>query len=255
MAAFSVPTYLNIDLKFDLASVGARIGAFIIDWFIKGIYLFFVISVLISDGLNEFAVFLFYLPVIFYSLILELFNKGQSIGKMAMKCRVIGIDGNYPSVYQCATRWIFLSVDVWILAIFLAINPVFGGFVIFSPLIGLMILALNKNQQRIGDMAANTIVIKSKQNEVYITDTVYAYANNQKEYQPKYPEIMRLSDNDITKIKVLFEKGDYNQNYELTNRLAGHIKKILKIESEDRDEVFLKQLLNDYNYYAINEIK
>jgi uncharacterized RDD family membrane protein YckC len=252
MASISVPTYLNIDLKFELAPVGTRIGAFIIDWFIKGFYLF-LISVLFTGISNPIAMFFLLSPFIFYSFIFEWLNKGRTLGKMAMTCRVMGIDGSYPSVYQCATRWIFLSVDAWLFSLFIFVNPVLGGFVIFSPLIGLLILALNNNNQRIGDMAANTIVVKGKQNEVYISDTIYAYSNIKNEYQPKYPQIMRLSDNDITKIKILFEKSDYHSNYELTNRLANHIKKILKIESPENDEEFLRQLLNDYNYYAIKE--
>lgn len=253
MPTISIPTYLNIDLKFELASIGVRIGAYLIDWLIKIIYLIAISYALKSNEAFIINFFVVYAPVIFYSLILEVFNKGQSIGKMILKCRVMSMEGNYPSVYQCATRWIFLSVDAWILTIFLIVKPIYIGFAVFSPLIGLMIIAFNKNHQRLGDMAANTIVVNISQKEVNISDTIYAYSNIHNKYQPKYPQIMRLSDKDITKIKVLFEKSDNQQNYELINRLAEHIKKILKIDSNESNEAFLKQLLNDYNYYSIQE--
>jgi hypothetical protein len=63
-----------------------------------------------------------------------------------------------------------------------------------------------------------------------------------------------LSDKDITLIKSLFERGNDTLNPEIANKLAKHIKQILKIESEANSVDFLRQLLNDYNHFAINEV-
>lgn len=257
MKAIFVPTYLNIDLKFELAQIGSRFGAYIIDWVIKWLYLVIIsfatsITLLGSSVLLSFFI---YMPFIFYSFLFEWLNKGQSLGKYFLKIRVVGVDGNYPSIYQCATRWLFLGADTWLIWLFVLIHPTFYALAMFSPLIGGLLIILTEKHQRFGDMAANTVVIHTKQKEIYIEDTIYAYATKNKGYEPKYPEIMRLSDKDINQIKYLLERGTETLNPEIANRLANHIKHILKIQSEDDNYEFLKQLLNDYNYYAINEMK
>ena len=257
MRAIFIPTYLNIDLKFELANVGTRFGAYLIDWVIKWLYVVIVASVssVTLTGNAVLLSFFIYMPFIFYSFFLEWLNKGQSIGKHFLKIRVVGVDGNYPSVYQCATRWLFLGADMWLIWLFIFVHPAFSALAIFSPLIGGLLIMLSEKNQRFGDMAANTVVISTKQKEIYIEDTIYAYATKKQDYEPKYPEIMRLSDKDINKIRILLEKGDQTMNPEISRKLAGHIKTLLKIESNDENYEFLKQLLNDYNYYAINEVK
>lgn len=259
MKAISIPTYLNIDLKFEIIGHGGRLLAFIIDWVIKWLYFLAIITILnitLFTG-NPLISILIYSPFIFYSFLFEWLNKGQTPGKMIMKCRVMGIDGNYPSIYQCATRWIFLAADMWLIYIFIFIDPLFSFLAVFSPLIGSLMIILTEKHQRLGDMAAHTIVVSTKEKEVYIYDTIYAYAHANKmvNYEPKFPEIMRLNDKDITKIKTLLEKGNDMLNPEIADKLAKHVKHILKIESDMENNAFLKQLLNDYNYYSINEGK
>ena len=257
MKAIFVPTYLNIDLKFELAPLGSRFGAYLIDWVVKWIYLVIVSSITSISllGNSPLISFFIYMPFIFYSFLFEWLNKGQSPGKYLLKIRVVGADGNYPSVYQCATRWLFLGADMWLIWLFVFIHISFYFFAIFSPLIGGLLIILTEKHQRFGDMAANTVVINTKQREIYIEDTIYAYATKNKGYQPKYPEIMRLTDKDINQIKFLLERGNNTYNPEIANKLAKHLKNILKIESNEDNHEFLTQLLNDYNYYAINEIK
>lgn len=257
MKAISIPTYLNIDLKFELANVGTRFGAYLIDWVIKWLYVVIVSSVssITLSGNSVVLSFFVYMPFIFYSFFLEWLNKGQSIGKYFLKLRVVGVDGNYPSIYQCATRWLFLGADMWLIWLFIFVHPAFSALAVFSPLIGGLLIIFSDKNQRFGDMAANTVVISTRQKEIYIEDTIYAYATKKQGYEPKYPEIMRLTDKDINKIRILLEKGDQTMNPEIANRLAKHIKNLLKIESDGDNYTFLKQLLNDYNYYAINEVK
>lgn len=259
MKAITIPTYLNIDLKFELVGLGGRLLAFVIDWVVKWLYFFAVLSTteIAPFSGNPLISILIYSPFIFYSFLFEWLNKGQTLGKMLMKCRVMGIDGNYPSIYQSATRWIFLTADIWLIYIFIFIDPIFSFFAIFSPLIGGITIIVTEKHQRLGDMAAHTIVVSTKEKEVYIYDTIYAYAhaNKMANYQPKFPEIMRLNDKDITKIKTLFERGNDSLNPAIADKLAKHIKNILKIESDMENNAFLKQLLNDYNHYSINELR
>jgi uncharacterized RDD family membrane protein YckC len=257
MKAIFVPTYLNIDLKFELAHIGTRFGAYLIDWFIKWLYLIIISFATNVNSLSGSVIisFFIYIPLIFYSFFFEWLNKGQSLGKLLLKIRVVGVDGNYPSIYQCATRWLFLGADMWLIWLFVFIHPAFYFFALFSPLVGGLLVILSDKHQRFGDMAANTVVINTRQREIYIEDTIYAYATKAKGYQPKYPEIMRLTDKDINQIKFLLERASMTMNTEIINKLANHLKNILKIESSDENEAFIKQLLNDYNYFAINDAR
>jgi uncharacterized RDD family membrane protein YckC len=254
MKALNIPTFLNIDLSFEMSSVGRRFGAFFIDLIIKWTYVF-VISAVFSIDFNintTLLTFLIFTPFLLYSFLLEWLNKGQSIGKLLLGIRVIGIDGNPPSVSQCAIRWMFLLVDAYLFALFTFVNPLFAGLMFFSPLVGALFIAIGKNQQRLGDIAAQTYIVRAKETEWSLDDTIYAYFSKKKaDYVPQYPEIIKLSDRDMTIVKDLLQRSETHVNYELAHKLANHIKKILNIESKEDDYVFLNKLLEDYNYISL----
>ena len=73
---------------------------------------------------------------------MELFNHGQSLGKMAMKIRVVKKDGTSPSIGDFFMRWLLQIIDM--------------GF----SFIGALVILLTKNSQRLGDLAAGTMVIR-----------------------------------------------------------------------------------------------
>ncbi len=256
MKTVNIPTFLNIDLSFDMANKGRRYAAYLIDWLIKWAYMALVSSLLGLSLMKDTTLitFIIFTPFIFYSFLLEWLNKGQTIGKMAMGIKVIGVEGNSPSVSQCGIRWMFLLVDGYLFALFTFVNTWFSALIIFSPLVGALFIAFSKNQQRIGDFAAQTYIVSAKETAYSIEDTIYSYFTKKKEdYVPQYPEIIKLSDKDMTIVKQLLEKSEIHINYELANKLANHIKKILSIESKDDDYTFLKKLLQDYNYISLQQ--
>ena len=256
MKAINIPTFLNIDLSFEMSSVGRRFGAFFIDLAIKGTYIF-VVSAVFSIDFNvntTLVAFLIFTPFFLYSFLLEWLNKGQTIGKLALGIRVIGTAGNPPSVSQCAIRWMFLLADAYLFVLLSMVNPVFAALTFFSPLVGALFITIGKNQQRLGDIAAQTFIVRAKETEWSLDDTIYAYFSKKKaDYVPQYPEIIKLSDRDMTIVKDLLQKSETYINYELASKLANHIKKILNIESQEDDYVFLNKLLEDYNYISLQK--
>lgn len=243
---FNVPTYINIPLGFEIANIGKRALAFIIDLFIKVIYF---LSMSITFGENDFIMSLVVIPFLLYTFLFEWLNKGQTLGKWLMRIRVISIEGNLPSVYQCATRWLFNLVDAWSLILLSFINPVLGVVGVISPFIGLTVIAITPKSQRIGDMAANTVLISTKEQQVSLKDTVIAYADYSQNYEPQFPEVMRLSDGDLNKIKYYAETAGHD-DAEIIKLLATRIKELLTIQTDLSDLKFLNQLLTDYNHYA-----
>jgi uncharacterized RDD family membrane protein YckC len=242
----NVPTYINIPLGFEIADIGKRALAFIIDLLIKVIYF---LSMSITFGGNEFIMSLAVIPFLLYTFLFEWLNKGQTPGKWLMRIRVISIEGNLPSVYQCATRWLFNLVDAWSLILLSFINPVLGVVGVISPFIGLTVIAITPKSQRIGDMAANTVLISTKEQQVSLKDTVIAYADYSQDYEPQFPEVMRLSDGDLNKIKYYAETAGHD-DAEIIKLLATRIKELLIIQTDLSDSKFLNQLLTDYNHYA-----
>jgi uncharacterized RDD family membrane protein YckC len=254
MKTVNIPTFLNIDLSFEMASIGRRFVAYFIDWGIKIIYIVLVSSVLSISLFSNSTLFSFliFTPFFLYSFLLEWLNKGQTIGKLLLGVKVIGLDGNPPTVSQCAIRWMFLLVDSYFFALAVLINPIFAGIMLFSPLVGCLMIAITNLQQRIGDIAAQTYIVKAKETEVSIYDTIFSYSvSKKKDYNVLYPEIIKFTDRDMTIVKNLFEKSETYYNYELAHKVANHIKKTLGIQSKDSDDVFLKKLLEDYNYLSL----
>jgi hypothetical protein len=109
-------------------------------------------------------------------------------------------------------------------------------------------VATSKKSQRIGDILAHTILIRTNP-KISIEETVFQeVADN---YKPSFPQIMQLSDRDINAIKNILEtarkKGDYN----MANAASDKIKSHLKINSDLSPFDFLDLLLKDYNYLSI----
>jgi uncharacterized RDD family membrane protein YckC len=234
--------------------------AFFIDWIAKGAY---ILLISLTTGFDVFSkfnatllMFIVFSPFLFYSFLLEWLNKGQTIGKMAMGIKVVGIHGNEPSISQCAIRWMFLLVDEYLFILFIFVSEAFYALVIFSPLVGCLYIGISQRNQRVGDIAAGTYLVKSNETVHSIFDTIYSYASiSRTNYEPIYPEVLKLSDRDMTIVKKLLERSEENFDYELAGKLANHIKNILQISYNDDNEVFLKQLLKDYNYLSVTTAK
>ncbi|MBK6979520.1 MAG: RDD family protein [Cytophagaceae bacterium] len=255
MNTINIPTFLNIDLNFNLAGFGSRVAAYVIDWGFKIGYFFLIIQTFRFDifSSNYILSFLAFIPLYFYTLLSEWLLKGQTLGKMAMKIKVIGNDGSVPSFSQCAVRWMFLLADGYIFMILILVSPLFAGLSVFSPAVGIIAITNTKNQQRLGDLAAGTYIVSTRENHFSIEDTIYAYANKRQNYQIKYPQVIKLSDKDMTIIQNLMEKSEKNIDYQLASKLSKRVKEILNIETQDNDIQFLKDLLSDYNRVSIEE--
>src|SRR5690606_30771905 len=114
MQTIRVHTTQNVSIQYPLASLGDRLLAYIIDQFILFFYAY--AAILLLDKLlytdNWWVFFLIAgVPLIFYSLAFELLMNGQSPGKMAMRIRVIRLDGTPPGVGNYLMRWVFRFVD------------------------------------------------------------------------------------------------------------------------------------------------
>ena len=261
MPTVQINTAFNVGLDFEVAPFHKRLFAYLIDFSLLAIYLFgmkyilyeaFSLNTEKSTGID---ILLISLPMLFYSLLTELILNGQTIGKKIMKIRVISLEGGEPTFGQFILRWItkffewpFLFGYIYASSVALFMYAMYTGF--FGIAVVIAILVTSKSQ-RLGDLAAGTIVVDTK-TFLSVNDTIFIPVDN-RNYKPVFPEVMRLSDNDINTIKTVLTQARKNHNHDICMRIEHKIKDVLKIDSRLSSTDFLEKLLEDYNYLATKE--
>ncbi|AUP78137.1 RDD family protein [Flavivirga eckloniae] len=236
MSELQINTTQNVKITFNAAGGGERLLAFFIDWAIKiGYYLILnnIFGVFEDmDSWSQMAInTVLSFPVMFYTLALESFLQGQTIGKKALKIRVVKIDGYQASFSDYVVRWFFRIADIYMLGL------------------GFFVMLFNKKTQRLGDMAAGTAVILLK-DSVNISHTILE--NLKQDYKPTYPNVIKLSDNDARIIKDTFVTARLSRDYETLIKLRTKIVEVAGIKEvkHNNDVQFIDVILKDYNFYT-----
>jgi uncharacterized RDD family membrane protein YckC len=247
MDSIEILTGQNVTIEYKPADIGQRILAAILDnifMILYGLTLFFVFVNLDTMSLRRFGmseetvwilVSIASLPLLGYHLIFETATSGQTPGKIIMKIKVTNADGTITGIGGYFLRWLIRPVDMFF----------YGG-------LGLLLIIFTKRHQRLGDMAAGTVVVKVAPKEAGMNNELYNFGNN---YQPSYPQVEKLSEGQIKLINDILEiperVDDYNDyNEERLNELSDKVKSVLEIHSRDTGRQFLEKIAKDYNYYA-----
>ncbi len=243
MSQISIITTQNVKINFTAASIGERILSFLTDLLIQVAYLVVVLYITNLIGLidvmqtwdswSKMALFvIFFLPVMFYTIIQESIFEGQTIGKRLLKIKVIKIDGYQAGFGDYLIRWLFRLIDI----------------ISNSGLVGLISIVATDQSQRLGDISAGTAVISLK-NNVSINSTILENIDN--EYVPTYSSVIKLSDNDVRIIKENFLFASKNNDYEIIQKLTLKIETVTGIKNQSGNKRdFIQTILKDYNYYT-----
>ena len=245
METIKVETTQNVSLEYAPASIGERILAFLIDLLIEIAYIFAVfkiIDVLDIDMDNNkvrtfFYYFIFFTPIVFYDILSEIFLNGQSIGKKAMNIKVIRTNGRQADIGQYALRWFFRVIDV--------------SF--SSGLVAIIGISANGRGQRLGDLAADTCVIRVPKTPNMNLQLLMPQFGEL--YSPKYMQVTLLSDNDINLIKEFLIAYRKERKNEILEKIAQKTKLLLglKYVEEFDNQVFLNVIVKDYSYLTSAE--
>ena len=145
----------------EVAGVGARSYAFVIDWHIRllvalvwiylAAFLFYDLSVFSTlfaeDTANAAAAWVIFLPAalvyFFYHPVLETIMHGSTPGKRTAGVRLITLEGHTPGVGSILIRNIFRLID--------SLPGVYT--------VGLLAVIFTRNHVRIGDIAAGTVLV------------------------------------------------------------------------------------------------
>jgi len=140
----SGPSYLNtaqnVNLEHKIADMGTRIGAFVIDSIIKFGYMMFIVVLAGASGMSSspWILSIFFLPMMFYTLLFEVFTEGQTPGKKSQNIQVVSD--------------------------------------LMTGVVALVAIGASVKSQRLGDIVANTLVISTKE-KVRLEDTGYLNIN------------------------------------------------------------------------------
>lgn len=146
-----VVTPENVEFEYALAGPFQRLPAFLLDLLIRAIFLigmFITLSIVTSflplgDSLSmTISILLVFILSWFYGAYFETRFNGQTLGKMAFRLRVISVDGRPINGVQSAIRNLLRLADLY---------P--------TPLVGLGSMLISDRFQRIGDLAAGTMVV------------------------------------------------------------------------------------------------
>lgn len=244
MAYSSIITNSYVRIDQEPASVGHRVLARTIDALLLSAYSF-LISLLFGvytnlmqkkemDIILTLVMIVCYLPALCYSLLWEVFNRGQSPGKKLAGIRVVMKDGSTPSFSAYLLRWVMLIIDL------------------YMSCIGLIPMILTRNNQRFGDLAGGTLVVK--ENDFRGIQLIFHELRHLTEdYHPIFPQAEHLSLEQMNLIaETLSDKT--NKRSQRIHQLALQARSFLKIETTIPDEHFLRTLMRDYQYYTLEEI-
>ncbi len=179
MSRIEVSTAHNIVVRFELATLGQRFLACFLDLVILCMYSTIVMQVFTS----ELFYWLFIFPVwSFYHLTFEIFNQGQSLGKKVLKIRVVTLQGSTAKVNDYLIRWAFRIIEVL---------PCLGT-------IATLFISSSDKNQRIGDMLANTSVVKNRNDNKVQLKSLKEIVQGE---EILYPAITQFTDADMLLVK------------------------------------------------------
>jgi uncharacterized RDD family membrane protein YckC len=242
MQTIEIQTAQNVNIEYPIASIGDRVVATIIDllimtgYLIAAIFIFIWLLDLTDDSGVYFPIAYFvvlYLPLFFYHLLCESFLNGQSFGKKIMKMRVVKLDGTQAGIGSYFLRWIIAPIDIYF---------TYGS-------VGLITILINGKGQRLGDLAANTTVVKLKA-QAKLDDTILLATST--EHIVKFPQVNLLNDKDITIVKEVldlnFKQPDARMYERILQKTKDAIEKKIGVNSDLHPITFLDSLLKDYNF-------
>jgi uncharacterized RDD family membrane protein YckC len=238
MQTIRITTSQNIEIDYEIGGLGERMLATLIDF---GIFFLIAIAIVIVNAMagggsgTFFQVSLVVIGVVyvFYDPVCEIFMNGQSIGKRAMKIKVISLDGGQASVGQYLLRWVFKIID----------------FSFTSATCAVIFAAVTEKSQRLGDIVAGTMLIRT---EPRTKMDAIAFAPTVDNYTPVFYQVTELTDKDIVLLHEVINSYVNSGNSMIIYNTAAKIKQLLNIDTRMDDIQLLQTIIRDYNHIAAN---
>jgi uncharacterized RDD family membrane protein YckC len=161
-----VVTPEKVVLTYNIASLGSRIGAKLIDLMVlyvvmTGASILLAFMPALFEGLSDVIIGAFFLvstfAIFLYFILQEVFMNGQTLGKKAIGLRVMSVDGTPVTPLSAFYRNLVMVADLAL------------------PFIGLTMMFLGERGQRVGDLAAGTIVVHEPRADLRFLPSPHRY--------------------------------------------------------------------------------
>ncbi len=257
MDGTKILTSQNVILNLNSQVLRWRVLAYILDLIIIGayVYLFYKVAENYNYDFAEESRFTLFaiigiLPVFTYTLLTEFLLNGRTIGKYVCGIRVVKINGLKCGFTEYLLRWLFRMIDIYptfFLSFFFQEYGMIGNALIGIP--AFIMIATSKNNQRLGDRVAGTTVIKIK-NKASLSSTIFKEIEHT--YVPTFPEVVKLSDNDMRIIQENYKEATKNRNYDVLQSLRNKVEEVMGVRSKMINKEFLETVIKDFNHYTQN---
>ena len=231
----------NVLIDHQTATFGERFGAWSLDALLLSVTYFVLNAIFLGLGFfdgggvgtlaSAFAQLFPWVGVMLYHFLCETMWGGQTIGKRALKIRVVKLDGTEASFTDHFVRAIFLMIDVYCL-------------------IGALVSLVSPRSQRIGDVVANTAVVRMRGRDQFRLSDIESIKTREN-YVPQFPQVTQLNEQDIIVVKHCINRYDQQRtqaHYDAIVHLSNKLTQLLEIKHciqyNHRD--FLYTLLSDY---------
>ena len=238
MKSIEINTTQNVVIEYELAATRDRIIAYFIDFIALSTslsLLFTLLETIIFSGPGTtFFIYLILIPYLFfYSFLQELLLGGRSLGKMAMGIKIVKTNGKQIAIGDYFSRWMFRVIDIYLS---------FGS-------IAIILISSSEKSQRIGDIVANTTVIRVKSKQKLVLKDLLSI-HSISTYTPRYIEAKKLTEPDMLLVKTVIDRYKKYKNPAHEEAISMAIKKLMGIMNITKLEQpkleFLHTVLKDY---------
>lgn len=240
MESINIQTAQNIRFEQNLASLGQRVLAFLVDWLIVFSYAVLIIVALPSslDMDSRMALnILLFLPGFLYMPLMEIFKNGQTVGKSLLQIRVVRLDGSAPTVSAYLLRWVLGLLEYYLSM---------GG-------IAFLAIAFSRHGQRLGDMAGGTTVVREEKAGV-LQKRLAQMATIPEDYQPEFSAAIVLEDRDLRLAREALRAFRRDGNRQPMNLLQQKLAAKMEVDAQGWHPIkFLETLQKDYAYFSQRE--
>lgn len=237
MSDFQIRTAQNVGINQNLAGIGQRLAAFLVDVIFLIMFYYFIFYLLSFTNYEKYVsswafVSVLMLPYFLYYPLLQYWNNGQSLGKQIVKIRIVKTDNSHPRIGDFLIRWIFRLFEINLL-----------------PGLGLIVMLFNDKGQRLGDLAAGTVVVAEKQ-KVKLSQSIFEEI--EQTYTPVFAQAANLDEKSVQLIKDVMQSAKRQNKFEVVKSLVVRIEEVLSIKKPEEmsNTQFIDTILKDYNYFA-----
>jgi uncharacterized RDD family membrane protein YckC len=239
--AASTVTPEAVQLHADVAGVGSRTIALLVDTFLQGMVLLPVLFVSLGDGLGgtgEAAVIgiIVFVVLWLYYPAFEWLWRGQTPGKRFQGIRVVRTDGQPVGLAPVLVRNLIRIVDV-----------------IALPFLALISMVITRRSQRLGDLAAGTMVVRER---ALSAPSVLTFGVPGVSGAPTIPastlDTSAMTERDYTVLRTFLARRstlDWKARQQLATRLAARVREQLRARPGDTgltDEQLIEAAAQSY---------